>query len=100
MNINLILIRKVVKLENENRELLNKVLGMKTEMADKINEATEIYQKGLDMMKEKNESPIVAMFTKDVTKLEDYMVNAAVAPAKSSVSPISSIPLDPREAEV
>ena len=59
---------------------------MKNEMADKINEATEIYQKGLEMMKQSTEASLLPQFSKESDKLEEFMVNTVGAPMKSSVN--------------
>ena len=56
---------------------------MKGDMAEKMNEAAEIYQKGLEMMKQKGESPKTS--PKDTESLEKYMVSTIVAPIKAAV---------------
>lgn len=51
-----------------------------------MNDATEIYNKGLDMMSLKNEPSISSQFSSQAAKLEEFMIGSASAPAKSSVS--------------
>jgi hypothetical protein len=59
---------------------------MKTEMADKMNEAAGLYQSALEMMKEKADHPIAAQFEKSTNELDALMMTAVAAPMKSSVS--------------
>ena len=68
----------------DNRSLLNKIVQMKNEVAKQMDEATQIYQKGLEMMKQTNSSsPTAAKPTSE--NLEEFMVTALSAPTKSSV---------------
>ncbi len=65
---------------------MGKILAMKNEMAEKINEATEIYQKGLEMMQKTAEVPgMSAKFAKGSSQFEEYMASAVAAPSKSTV---------------
>ncbi len=77
-------------LTNDNQNLLNKIMMMKNEMADKMNEAGEIYQKGLEMLKKTGESPKEQRSSPDSGKLDEFMLSTISAPVKSAVPPLSA----------
>lgn len=78
-----------IKLANENVNLVNRILGMKQEIAEKINEASTIYNEGLQLMQKSqitHESNIMKQFeqTKEES-LEEFMVGTAMAPVVSQI---------------
>lgn len=54
-------------------------------MAEKMNDASEIYQKGLSMIKQSNETAISPQFSKGNEKLDEFCLKAAAAPTKATV---------------
>lgn len=75
--------RKVIELTNDNMKLLTSLKSIKEEVADKMNEATEIYNKALVMMKTNSEHDNKSI--KSGEKLDEYMLNTLSAPLASTV---------------
>lgn len=75
--------RKVIELTNDNMKLLTSLKSIKEEVADKMNEATEIYNKALAMMKTNSENDNKSV--KSGEKLDEYMINTLTVPLASAV---------------
>ncbi len=96
--------RRIIDLTNDNQNLLNKIVSMKTEMVEKMNDANDIYQKALEMMKKTQGSPSTsspssakAAAAAAAEKLDDYMMSTLSVPVKSSVLSRHSPARSPRD---
>eukprot|EP00826_Nyctotherus_ovalis_P006524 TRINITY_DN1155_c0_g1_i5.p1 TRINITY_DN1155_c0_g1~~TRINITY_DN1155_c0_g1_i5.p1 ORF type:complete len:323 (+),score=7.56 TRINITY_DN1155_c0_g1_i5:504-1472(+) len=89
--------RKVLALSNDNRELISNLMSVKNEVAEKMNQANEIYNKALGVMEANSKQAVGG--TKSSEKLDEYMLSSLSAPLASTVNVVIEI-VDSREAEI
>eukprot|EP00826_Nyctotherus_ovalis_P006522 TRINITY_DN1155_c0_g1_i11.p1 TRINITY_DN1155_c0_g1~~TRINITY_DN1155_c0_g1_i11.p1 ORF type:complete len:455 (+),score=123.75 TRINITY_DN1155_c0_g1_i11:504-1868(+) len=75
--------RKVLALSNDNRELISNLMSVKNEVAEKMNQANEIYNKALGVMEANSKQAVGG--TKSSEKLDEYMLSSLSAPLASTI---------------
>ena len=82
--------RQIIELNSDNRNLTAKIISIKQEMVEKMNEASDIYQKGLEMLSKKSEPVKPMSFEPIPSSLAQYMIGSSMCATHASVKPIIS----------